>query len=110
LLVTLPVTLYFALLEASSWQATWGKRKLNLRVVCTDRARLSVGRAVERTMLTFIPWELANTLIWQIRFAPTTPSSLITSGFVLVWGRLRRSCSFDPVSPSNQPRLWREYP
>lgn len=36
-------------------------------------------------MLTFIPWELAHTLIWQIRFAPATPSLVITGGFVLVW-------------------------
>ena len=85
LLVTLPVILYFALLEASSWQATWGKRKLNLRVVRTDGARLSAGRALGRTVLTFLPWELAHTLIWQIRFAPATPSSLITGGFILVW-------------------------
>ena len=40
LLVTLPVILYFALLEASSGQGTWGKRRLNLRVVRTDGARL----------------------------------------------------------------------
>jgi uncharacterized RDD family membrane protein YckC len=85
LLVTLPVTLYFALLEASSWQASWGKRTLGLRVVRSDGARLSAGRAVGRTALTFIPWELAHTLIWQIRFAPAMPSPLIASGFILVW-------------------------
>jgi uncharacterized RDD family membrane protein YckC len=85
LLVSLPVTLYFALLEASSWQATWGKRKLDLRVVRNDGARLSTGRALGRTVLAFIPWELAHTLIWQIRFAPATPLPLITGGFVLVW-------------------------
>jgi Zn-dependent protease with chaperone function len=51
----------------------------------TDGARLSTGRAVARTVLTFIPWELAHTLIWQIRFVPAMPSLLITSGFVLVW-------------------------
>jgi hypothetical protein len=30
-LVTLPVSLYFALLESSAWQATWGKRRKSLR-------------------------------------------------------------------------------
>jgi uncharacterized RDD family membrane protein YckC len=85
LLMTLPVILYFALLESSSWQATWGKRRLDLRVIRTDSARLSTSQAVGRTMLTFIPWELAHTLIWQIRFAPATSSLLITGGFVLVW-------------------------
>lgn len=46
---------------------------LGMRVVRTDGARLSAGRAVGRTVLTFIPWELAHTLIWQIRFAPRHP-------------------------------------
>ncbi len=32
LLLVLPVIMYFALLEHSSWQATWGKRKMGLRV------------------------------------------------------------------------------
>src|SRR5258708_35442100 len=31
-LITLPVTLYFALAESSAQQATWGKPKLHLRV------------------------------------------------------------------------------
>jgi uncharacterized RDD family membrane protein YckC len=85
LLVTLPVMLYFALLEASSWQATWGKRTLNLRVTRTDGTRLTAGQALGRTALNFIPWELAHTLIWQIRFAPATLSLVITGGFILVW-------------------------
>ena len=32
LLITLPVTLYFAISESSVRQATWGKRRLNLIV------------------------------------------------------------------------------
>jgi len=84
-LMTLSVMLYFALLEASFWQASWGKRKLNLRVVRTNGARVSAGRAVGRSVLTFIPWELAHTLIWQIRFVLATSSLLFAGGFVLVW-------------------------
>ena len=84
-LVTLPVTLYFALFEASAWQATWGKRTLGLRVVGTDGTHLSVAHALGRTALKFVPWELTHTLIWQVRFAPSAASPLITAGFVLVW-------------------------
>jgi uncharacterized RDD family membrane protein YckC len=84
-LVTLPVTLYFALLEASAWQATWGKRRKGLRVIRRDGSRLSYTRAIGRNVLKFIPWELAHTCIWQITFAPQEPSPLITAGFALVW-------------------------
>ena len=85
LLVILPVALYFALLESSSSQATWGKRKMGLRVIRTDGARLSRTRALSRTVLKFIPWELTHTLIWQIRFAPQEPAPIVSAGFVLVW-------------------------
>src|SRR5262249_28295765 len=54
-LVTLPVVLYFALLESSAWQASWGKRWRGLRVVDARGARLSWGRALGRTALAFIP-------------------------------------------------------
>jgi uncharacterized RDD family membrane protein YckC len=85
LFVTLPVMLYFAVLESSSWQATWGKRIRGLRVVGADGGRISLARALGRTALKFIPWELSHTLIWQIRFAPAESSMLITAGFILIW-------------------------
>ena len=83
--ITLPVTLYFALLESSAWQATWGKQRQHLKVICTNGERLSSTRAVGRTVLKFIPWELAHTCIWQVSFAPQGPSPLIKAGFALVW-------------------------
>ena len=84
-LITLPVTLYFALFEASAWQATWGERRLHLRVVGPAGERLSVARSLGRTALKFIPWELAHTCIWQITFAGPDPSPLIMIGFAVVW-------------------------
>jgi len=84
-LVTLPVMLYFALLESSAWQASWGKRQRGLRVMDADGARLSRARALGRTALAFVPWELSHTLIWQIRFAPAESPALVTAGFILVW-------------------------
>jgi uncharacterized RDD family membrane protein YckC len=85
LLVTLPVSVYFVLLESSRWQATWGKRRMQLRVVGVDGTRLSRARSVSRTALKFMPWELAHTCIWQISVAPQEPSPLITAGFAAVW-------------------------
>ena len=84
-LVTLPVALYFALSEASAQQATWGKRKLGLQVIGPDGTRISLGRSLGRTALKFIPWELAHTLIWQVRFATPGEGVWISAGFVLVW-------------------------
>jgi len=85
LLITLPVTLYFALSESSPSQATWGKKRLHLKVVNLEGTRISRARSFGRTILKFIPWELAHTCIWQISFAPENPSPLILAGFVLVW-------------------------
>ncbi len=85
LLVTLPVTLYFALLEASPWQASWGKRKLHLRVTTVGGTRLSRARALTRTALKFVPWELAHTCVWQIARVPDqAPSSAVLAGLALV--------------------------
>lgn len=84
-LVTLPVGLYFALSEASSRQATWGKRRMGLQVVRSDGTRLHLSRSLARTALKFVPWELAHTCIWQVRFADSSQAWLINGGFILVW-------------------------
>jgi uncharacterized RDD family membrane protein YckC len=85
LLVTLPVILYYALLESSPQQATWGKRKIGLRVIETEGARLKFLHALARTLLKFVPWELSHTLIWQLSFAQPETTPFINAGFVLVW-------------------------
>ena len=38
-----------------------------------------------RTLLKFIPWELAHTCIWQVSFAGQESSPLIYVGFASVW-------------------------
>src|SRR5690606_28098626 len=85
LLVTLPIALYFAASESSARQATWGKQKLKL--IVSDRAgnRISFWRALGRTLLKFIPWEMAHTLIWQIQFSEGEPAGWINYGFALVY-------------------------
>src|SRR5687768_16457769 len=70
LLVTFPVILYFSILESSMWQATWGKRRMELRTVDYAGDRNSFARAFARTILKFIPWEISHTLIWEVSFSP----------------------------------------
>lgn len=84
-LITLPVSLYFAIFEASSWQGTWGKHRLHLQVTTVAGKRLSLIRALIRTGLKFVPWELAHTCIWEVRVAGQEDSPLILAGFLIVW-------------------------
>lgn len=88
LLLVLPVILYFALFESSSWQATWGKRKIGLCVINAQGERLSLGRSLVRSFIKFLPWELTHACLWRIPgwpFNPQTPSPIISAGLILVW-------------------------
>ena len=85
LLVTFPVTLYFAGSESSMRQASWGKGRLKLKVADRHGNRIGFWRAFGRTLLKFIPWELSHTLIWQIYFSPQMESVWINYGFALVY-------------------------
>lgn len=85
LLLTLPAILYFSLAEAGPSGATWGKRRLGIRVTVLDGGRLGFGRALGRTLLKFIPWELAHTCIWQFSQATDEPSWLLDVGLGVVW-------------------------
>jgi uncharacterized RDD family membrane protein YckC len=85
ILLTLPITLYFALSESSIRQATWGKRKVGLRVTDYSGEQISFWRSLARTVLKFMPWELSHTLIWNIYFSPKANSNLVNYGFVLIY-------------------------
>jgi uncharacterized RDD family membrane protein YckC len=47
-LMYLPIILYFPLMESSAWQATLGKRAVNIKVTDTDGNRISFGKALGR--------------------------------------------------------------
>lgn len=102
LLITLPVTLYFALPEASPWQATWGKRRMGLTVTDLAGRRLSRARSVGRTALKFVPWELAHACIWQVSFAKDPSSPLYALGFAVVWLLVAANVVSLAVSPTRQ--------
>ena len=85
LALTLPISLYFVLHEASPAGATWGKRRLGLRVVDAAGGRLGLGRSALRTALKFVPWELAHSLIWRYAFAGDHPPAYLDIGLAVVW-------------------------
>jgi uncharacterized RDD family membrane protein YckC len=88
LLVTLPVTLYFSFGEASARKATRGKAKLRIQVTDLHGRRIGLWRALARTGLKFVPWELSHTLIWTITFSNANVPDWVNYGFVLVYGLL----------------------
>lgn len=87
LTLILPVILYFSLYESSCHQATWGKRKVGLKVVNADGGRLTYPQALIRTGIKFIPWQIAHTSIYQIQgiVSGTEATPINYSGFVLVY-------------------------
>jgi uncharacterized RDD family membrane protein YckC len=58
--ISLPTWLYFAFAEQSPWQATLGKRLLGLQVMTVGGERLAFWRALLRTLIKLIPWELTH--------------------------------------------------
>ena len=84
-LLTLPVTLYFALSERSAAGATWGKRRMRLRVVTVDGQRLGPARSLLRSGLKFVPWELSHFAIWQFSAAGPNPPPILTTVLFVVW-------------------------
>lgn len=87
--LVLPVILYFALREASSAQATWGKRRVGLLVVSSRGDRLSIGRSLMRSGLKFLPWQIAHTCLFHIPGWPVAPGPIPTpviGGLALAYG------------------------
>lgn len=58
--MTVPVVLYFAILESSGLQATLGKRLLGLKVKFGQTTRAPFGTAIVRNAVKFIPWEFGH--------------------------------------------------
>ena len=87
-LSVLPVVAYFAHAESSRSGATWGKRRMGLKVLGADGAPLGIGRSLSRSALKFLPWQIAHTSMLHILGFPLSPGepplgSIV--GLVLVW-------------------------
>ncbi len=84
----LPVILYFTLLESSESGATWGKHRMGLRVVHRSGERLGRGRALMRSVVKFLPWQVQHTCLFHIPGWPMEtqePPVWVVVGVVLAW-------------------------
>lgn len=89
--VVLPVILYFAIQESSPRQATWGKRRFGLRVITKDGGRLSFVQALLRSVIKFLPWQIAHTCLFHIPgwpFAVQGFPAWVMAGFVILYALL----------------------
>lgn len=57
---SLPTWLYFTLCESSPRRATFGKRWLGIEVTLENGQRLTPGKALGRTAIKLLPWELVH--------------------------------------------------
>ena len=74
LTLTVPVVLYFALSEASRFQATVGKRLMRLSVVDATGQRARLNQTVLRAVVKFLPWEFFHTILWHWEGWPSNPA------------------------------------
>lgn len=84
----LPVALYFTLTESSPRQATWGKRKVGLRVVNAEGGTLTRKQAFIRSLVKLLPWQIAHTCIFHLPGWPLEVTTLpppVIAGYVLLY-------------------------
>jgi uncharacterized RDD family membrane protein YckC len=74
LTLTIPVILYFAIAESSKAQGTIGKLATRLKVTDRNLNRITFGRSLARSMLKFLPWELAHTFVHRVPKTGEIPS------------------------------------
>lgn len=86
--MTVPVVLYFAVLESSGYKATLGKKALGLAVIGDAGDLTSLGRSLVRSSIKFLPWEFGHIVANQAAFSGDAGVSLwvygpMTVAFVL---------------------------
>lgn len=85
LTISLPTWLYFAWCERSAWQATIGKRVLRLMVTDTQGDRIGFGRAMLRTVIKLLPWEISHLTVNLPTSMMFEPEPRFRFGFLVVF-------------------------
>ncbi len=66
LLVTMPVSLYFAVFDSRHFRGSFGKRKMKIQVAGSNGKTVGLMRSAVRTALKFTPWELSHFLVYRL--------------------------------------------
>jgi uncharacterized RDD family membrane protein YckC len=82
--VSLPVWLYYSAMESSKRQATLGMRLFGIRVTDTDGDRIAFGRALLRTVVKLLPFELNHMVMFIPEPIWSDPDPGFRLGFVAV--------------------------
>jgi uncharacterized RDD family membrane protein YckC len=86
---SIPAWLYFLLSDCSRSGATLGKKVLRLRVVQVGGARVGWLRALARTAIKLLPWEMAHifgfALAEQLGSSFQAAGLIAANGFVLIY-------------------------
>ena len=88
ILVTLPVVMYYAAWEGSPLAATPGKLLLGVRVTAAGGGPLPLGRAMVRSGVKLLPWEISHTVLWRLPGWPGAVETLppwALAGFAFTW-------------------------
>ena len=83
--VTIPSLLYFTLMLRSSRQATLGMRLLKLKAADANGGRIGFGKALLRSAVLLIPFELNHTVIFHLLPRGGPPSTPFFLGLIGVW-------------------------
>ncbi|GJM42345.1 MAG: hypothetical protein DHS20C20_26270 [Ardenticatenaceae bacterium] len=83
---SIPAWLYFILSDSSSRGATWGKRFFKLHVVRNDEQRVGFLRAVWRTAVKLLPWEMVHIFGFALSSDLTQLSSVQNIGLITANG------------------------
>lgn len=82
--VSIPFWLYYSLLESSARQATFGMRLFGLQVTDTGGKRVGFGRALLRTVIKLLPFELNHLVLFLPTPIWSDPQPGFRLGFVAV--------------------------
>lgn len=82
LLVTLPVSLYFAIGDSKRFAGTFGKQKMGIQVTVVSGDPIGFFRSLWRVALKFLPWELSHFLVYRLIYLGdgAVPMQLIIIG------------------------------
>ncbi len=79
---SVPAWLYFILSDSSAHGATVGKRLLRLKVIDADHQEISLPRALLRTAVKLLPWELVHLSAFALSVDMNELTSLQMAGLV----------------------------